>query len=450
MKIFISSSAQDRSFAQAIATALRAVGFEPSYDEAALQPGDNIIEAISRRRRSSDAVLVLLSERYFTSALTQQELSTWQLREAAGADATAKSTVIPVRLDDTELPLFLASRQIIDVRGRTPKNAAQVITTALQAWSQTTQTPVSRSERALAVEALRAALATGQLSLVSGAGSSIAAGVASWENVLRQLLTTVFQVSRNTSASDNPEVLAAQYQRLFGTSPLIVAQYLKNALGRDYLESLRTELYRGNPQGSRLLDAIVELCRPQRARSALASIITFNFDDLLEHNLGRNRVQCQPVFSEGQVPRPEALPIYHVHGYIPRTGDLADHHVVFSEDAYHSHFIDPYSWSNLVQLNHYGGATCLFLGLSMTDPNLRRLLDVSRRKAPDGPLRHYAIKRRYSTADFVSEIGDPRAREVLTRMAHVLEEADLRNLGVNIIWVDSFAEIPGILEDVAR
>ena len=42
--------------------------------------------------------------------------------------------------------------------------------------------------------------------------------------------------------------------------------------------------------------------------------------------------------------------------------------VVFSEDAYHSQFMEPFSWSNLIQLNKLGQSTCLFVGLSLTDP----------------------------------------------------------------------------------
>ncbi len=65
----------------------------------------------------------------------------------------------------------------------------------------------------------------------------------------------------------------------------------------------------------------------------------------------------------------------------PRSGKLTpENQIVFSKDAYHSQFIDSFSWSNLIQLNHLSQNVCVFLGVTLTDPNLRRLLDVSMRK----------------------------------------------------------------------
>src|SRR5262249_12487270 len=158
----------------------------------------------------------------------------------------------------------------------------------------------------------------------------------------------------------------------------------------DFLSTLRVALYAAEAdrlrrrEESRLVSAIVELCRPQRSRETLRSIITFNFDDLLEQFLKEHSIRHRSIYAEGQKPSSHELPIYHVHGFLPERGDIAqDQEIVFSEDAYHTQFIDSFSWSNLVQLNHLNQHLCLFIGLSMTDPNLRRLLDISKRRNPD-------------------------------------------------------------------
>lgn len=114
--------------------------------------------------------------------------------------------------------------------------------------------------------------------------------------------------------------------------------------------------------------------------------------------------------------------------------------VVFSEDAYHSQFIEPFSWSNLIQLNKLSQNTCLFIGLSLTDPNLRRLLDVAIRKNPEKSLNHYFIKK----TPFDSKTGDK-----MDKLALLLEEQDANGLGLSMIWVDDYSEVPKILKKIA-
>lgn len=197
----------------------------------------------------------------------------------------------------------------------------------------------------------------------------------------------------------------------------------------------------------------MDLCRPQRERKSLHSIITFNFDDVIEQNLEKNKVKYKSISKEGERYLPSELPIYHVHGFLPRKGDLTDFHIVSSEDAYHSQFIDPFSWSNLVQLNHLNQNLCLFIGLSMTDPNLRRLLDVCMRKNPDKVLKnHYVFKKRYREKEVqrhIAELGikdeGSEYAQTFIRMAEKFEEQDANNLGLNVIWVQDFQEIPYLL-----
>ncbi len=152
------------------------------------------------------------------------------------------------------------------------------------------------------------------------------------------------------------------------------------------------------------------------------------------------------------------LPIYHVHGYLPRDGSITPlHEIVFSEDAYHSQFIDPFSWANLTQLIHFSQNICIFIGLSMTDPNLRRLLDVSMRKNPNRKANHYIFKKRYSPDEVrerfsTLEIGgdDFENAADFMRIAEVLEETDANNLGMNVIWIDAYDEIPSFLRGLSE
>jgi len=249
--------------------------------------------------------------------------------------------------------------------------------------------------------------------------------------------------------------LAELYQDYFDPSPLMVAQYLKNGLGTDFVSYVRDALYVRNPTSSVVIDAIVDLCRPQRSRKSLNSIITFNFDDLIEKQLESNSIRHVSIFTEGQRPGTE-LPIYHVHGFLPRAQTLTlDHSVVFAEDAYHDQFIDPFSWSNLIQLNHLSQYLCLLVGLSVTDPNLRRLLDVSMRKNPDGSRNHYVFKKTYDVDEIKGDAQgiqgvNEQAIHDFVKSSELLEEQDANNFGLNVIWINDYAEIPGILRKIAE
>ncbi len=306
------------------------------------------------------------------------------------------------------------------------------------------------------VDKIKSQFQEGNLSLICGAGISTRAGIPAWSLLLKTLLTDLF--TAHSIANDSPtivnEKLAEIYQEHFKPTALMVAQYLKNGLGKDFVSHIREALYVNNPVTSPLIDSIVELCRPQRSKKSLHSIITFNFDNLIEQNLNKNSIPNKSIYKEGQRCKSIVLPIYHVHGYLPNSGRLTrDHQIVFSEDAYHSQFTDSFSWSNLIQLNHLSQNLCLFVGLSLTDPNLRRLLDVAMRKNPDRSLNHYIFKKKNSRED-IGEIAQKlklkaAAREYtedLFTVAEMLEEQDANNLGLNVIWVNNFDEIPNILQ----
>ena len=62
--------------------------------------------------------------------------------------------------------------------------------------------------------------------------------------------------------------------------------------------------------------------------------------------------------------------------------------------------LEPYNWANITQLNYMINNTCVFIGLSMTDPNMRRLLEIAAQKRTDikDTCRHYAIMPRLTLA----------------------------------------------------
>lgn len=461
-KVFISYSQSDTPFVDLLVAALRKRDIEVWREREQIAAGSNIIESIREGIREADAVIAVVSNAYTSSSWTQEEIATWRLEQVN----TGRPRIIPIVIEEVVVPSSLASYLYVDFRAIPFEQGVEDIVRAIR--PPKVSSSQQRRQRAAAelrgdgpsphIDRLRAEFTRGNLTLFCGAGVSMGAGIPGWSVLVKVLLTSLF----NKDASDafagrDSDALAEIYQTGFGLSPLIIAQYLKNGLGTKFKDIVRDALYATNPITSSLIDAIVELCRPQRERKDLHSIVTFNFDDLIEQNLQTARIRFHSIFNEGQRCLPSEIPIYHVHGFLPRApvgSGSAD--LVFSEDAYHSQFIDPFSWSNLTQLNHLSQNTCLFIGLSMTDPNLRRLLDVSMRKNPDKTLNHFLVRKRYQESDLTAHLkaaglkGQEQAyARKLVRMAEILEEQDANNLGLNVVWVSDFSEVAKLLLSIA-
>ncbi len=439
MRAFISYTRADREFVAKLERALAAIDIQAVYDEVLLKSGDRWAEVLDGALLEADVVLFVLSEASYTARGVQSEIS-----RALAADRR----FIPLRLDDSPVPSYLAPFVWADFRGSFAEGFSQV-EAALGAAAPNVAEAEGRKQLAQdsVIKELRDAYRSGQLTIVCGAGVSVGAGLPEWSELLRVLLARMFE-SRDPIANE-PQMTADDLAGLFSetvkASPLVVGQYLKTAFGEELVGQLRDALYAGRPDsGSELVNAIAGLCRPGDGQS-LRAIVSFNFDDVIEAALDRDGVKYTAVHADGERIAPGTVPIYHVHGYLPRAGDVeADRDVVFTEEAYHSQFAEPFSWSNLALLNELTQSTCLLLGLSVTDPNLRRLLDVARHKYQG--IRHYVVLKQ---RDPFGDVSD-RTQLLLRDRVTALEEQDLQRLGLGTLWVKDFDAIPGLVGSIGR
>jgi hypothetical protein len=442
MRIFISYSHRDRESVQIIAQRLQEAGHEVWIDALNIKPGDNISLRIQEGLENADAIVFAVSRNSLRSEAVQHEFSMIALQQIS----RRQQRIIPVRLEECEVPSYLADRLYIDFAGDFERGIRQLIE-AFQVASpealESANPQISFKEKSDAhITKLRESLRRGRLTLFCGAGVSVGAGIPGWDALLARLLDSMMErISKNHSL-DLGRKAAVEFQRRNGASALILGKYLKNNLGRDFAKEVRTAIYSTNPTSCPLIDSIVRLSRPQRDGRPLDSIVTFNFDNLIEENLEATSIPNKAICSEAINHDSNELPIYHVHGFLPRTGEIAeDAELVFSEDAYHSQFIDPFSWSNLIQLNKLTQSTCLFVGISLTDPNMRRLLDVAWRKNPGKRLAHYIAKKLPKFSDGIDELDE---------VSRLLEEQDANALGLNVIWFNDYPELPGMLEAIAQ
>ena len=298
--------------------------------------------------------------------------------------------------------------------------------------------------------ALRSAYSDDRLALFLGSGVSKSAKFPDWPELVKRMALSIFDDSVGATLSDaEKEEIYHYFQSESPSSPIIVARLLQSNLKDKFPTRVKTALYSGTSEAnsSNLLDEIGSLCMPQRDRIGVVSVVNYNFDDLLETELARRTIPYRVVLCDSDEPSKSELPIYHVHGFLPRVGTLTElqrQTLVFSEDAYHQQFLDPYLWTNITQLNLLRHNVCLFIGLSMTDPNQRRLLEITISKKPG--VRHYAILRDHWIGKQFSTLT-PNG-QVLAKVFKGLEESALSNLGISVLWVSSFDDIAPLLRQI--
>lgn len=303
-------------------------------------------------------------------------------------------------------------------------------------------------QKAKIISQLRNKFQSESLVLVLGAGVSHKAGIPNWNDLILQLQTKMIlhllQDKRELNNSKTAQIIELASSS-FETSPIAQMRFIRSAImPEEYNRMVHDALYANKPKSkTSLLDAICTVCMPERTHVSVDSVITYNFDDLLEHALERFKLDYNVVSQEKDIGSTRKLNIYHAHGYLPqKVDDLSiDFNLVFSEEDYHQVYKNSYCWSNLIQINSFRDKTCVFIGSSLTDPNLRRLLDISARQ--DETPHHFAFLRRTQLPNSTNISYD--ASKIYLEIDENLKNKYYNTLGINIIWVDDFEEIPEIL-----
>lgn len=447
VRIFLSYSKYDLKFAESVSTRLKDDGHEVFDEKTSLKPGDNWLEKIHSSLSESEVILIVYSKPAQRSRWVQRELESIMLNDISNEE----KKIITLSVDGAIPPGYLMNYQNVAFSNNDVENGYLALKSVLSDMKQFIRIGKIdyKTRNDSRIKDLKRSLKSGNLTMVCGAGVSIAANIPSWSDLLVQLLDAMMKKLSNNTNIPNKNINSIDFQQKLGSS-LVIGKYLKSNLGKDFLTELRDALYRNDPKTCDLINAIVDISRPQRDGKPLDSIITFNFDALLEENMAQNNIKFKALYDEGIRNKAEELPIYHVHGYLPREGKLSPQNdVVLSEDAYHTQFIDPFSWANLIQLNKLSQNTCLFVGISLTDPNMRRLLDVSKRKEVEGSLNHYIIKKIPSLSSHKKKNSSSKKYRN-DELMMFLEEQDANDLGLNVLWVEGFDEVPRLIKDLAQ
>ena len=320
-----------------------------------------------------------------------------------------------------------------------------------------------KEERDEIVRTAQNAVNQGSNVLFLGAGVSMSAKMPSWRELLKGIMGEVKQLKEPTLEAFKE--LSSHILEECGNSDLIMARYLQTAITlynnkSVFSELIQKHLYNDNNK-SDLLSCLSRIIQQKKVNE----VITYNFDDLLEQNLEKlnlkNSVHYTSISKDAEIKGHNTLPIYHVHGIIPQKGPVDK--VVFSEEEYHSRYTNAFHWSNIEQLHALTRMHCFFIGLSMNDPNLRRLLDAAQNMNRTNEIGHFAFLKRTSLNKYcVSDVQrgckyvhisesliDKKKQKEIYDLNYIVIENIFKELGVKVIWYeDHDDDLPDLVAKV--
>lgn len=248
-----------------------------------------------------------------------------------------------------------------------------------------------------------------------GAGVSASAGVGTWDKLL-SYLSKGKKISSLRGVAEN----------------IVKGRYIIDMYENDFNKvstKIENFLYK-HAHHSKLIESISQVI----LHHDIESVITYNYDNLLEDCLSKKSKNVGfPIYSQSRILNGFKTPIYHVHGYLPKQGN-AKTEIVLGEKEYHESYQEHNNWSNVEQLHALNRNTCFFIGLSMTDPNLRRLLDLSVKEGSEVDNVH-----------FVFLIENPKKK-----MYKPFMERIMRDFGINCIWYKNHNDLPKLIDSLIQ
>lgn len=329
-----------------------------------------------------------------------------------------------------------------------------------------------KSTSETAIKHLKEAYSNGNLNFILGAGISSEFGIPTWDNLLQRLLMTTIE-----QETEKAIILSKFFSKIFNPSSLIAGRYLEESfkdekIKNKFEKSVREALYETYDENAKslIIDEIIKFCLAPGNSPNLDGIITYNYDDIVETKLKEKNLDMpfESVFGQAINPDSNVLKIYHVHGFLPRNGNINnDNKITLGEFVYHEQYSNTYSWNNIVQINKFRDKTCLFIGTSLTDPNIRRLLDISKNQKKSNKF-HYIFKKKTNKTWLKEAINkiiseNPELKndknnidlkidetiDFLIELKNRFDEKDSESLGVKTVWINDYdKDISEILKKI--
>lgn len=283
----------------------------------------------------------------------------------------------------------------------------------------------------------------GQNAFILGAGVSINAGLPSWDDLLKALYKKYY-------GECNSKEWNTITAKCFNSS-IILAQYIAEKLTTEEIENnknialdIRKILQSSTLKTTKpLLKSIAQ----HIGEHHLQEVLTFNYDDLLESELSEKYdVNYYSIYGNNRIVD-KYFPIYHLHGFLP-LNSVEPSTAIITEEQYHQLYKMPYHWSNITLLHALNTQTCYFIGLSMSDPNLRRLLDYYKSENYERhPEDNYNQLSNHHYIFLKREIPHGEKNNNLSEYISKTEKR-FQGWGIDVIWFDRFRCLPKLIKDL--
>lgn len=204
---------------------------------------------------------------------------------------------------------------------------------------------------------------------------------------------------------------------------------------QDYWLSIKRVLYMNydSPKDAKqpLIDAIVSCIK----RKNIDAVINYNFDSVVEQNIDP-KYKSATHEVQNSVTSMIGCNIYHVHGYIPfdYDGKVDVANFIFTDKEYYDNMSNPFSFSNTTQSKILNTKNVIFVGVSFTDSNMKEIL---RKRVSKGFSNIIFTFLKLPNFDF-----EGINKKLMENKYKLIQQFYFDSLGVKILWVDDFDEIP--------
>lgn len=260
--------------------------------------------------------------------------------------------------------------------------------------------------------------------LVIGAGINEDYGAKNWDGLITAL---------NDEFYSGSTLSQKQISHYVGKELFTNSMVLKTS-GFDIYNSLNKELYEFKEAKSfnDSTSTLYNLVSYIKSREHI-SVITYNYDTNLEYLLRKQNIYYVTIYDDYAFNNKVCqVDIYHVHGLLPyncQQQKKFTNSIILNESDYFYLYNNPYSWSISKQLHDFKFNTCIFIGISLTDPDMKRLLELAR-----NPLKFNFI--------FIKKEKD-YPDSVFKDITTYFFTYDLIT-----IWIDDYSEIDSFLKEI--